>query len=34
LDDAKYESTEEDESKEEEPHTPVLRRLVRERRQP
>jgi hypothetical protein len=35
LDDAKYESSEEDEAKEEEePHTPVLRRSVRERRKP
>jgi hypothetical protein len=34
LDDAKYESTEEDEAKKEEPHTPVLRRSVRERRKP
>jgi hypothetical protein len=33
LDDAKYESSEEEEA-EEEPHTPVLRRSVRERRQP
>jgi hypothetical protein len=34
LDDSKFESSEEDEAKEEEPHTPVLRRLVRERKQP
>jgi hypothetical protein len=35
LDDAKSESSEEDEAEaEEEPHTPVLRRSVRERRQP
>jgi hypothetical protein len=37
LDDAKYESSEEEEAKEEEeeePHTPVLRRSVRDRRQP
>ena len=34
LDDAKSESTEEDEAEEEEPHTPILRRSVRERRQP
>jgi hypothetical protein len=34
LDDAKSESTKEDEVEEEEPHTPVLRRSVRERRQP
>jgi hypothetical protein len=34
LNDAKSESFEEDEAEEEEPHTPVLRRLVRERRQP
>jgi hypothetical protein len=34
LDDAKYESTEEDEAEEEEPHTQILRRSVRERRQP
>jgi hypothetical protein len=34
LDDAKYESTEEDESEEEEPHTPILRRSMRERRKP
>jgi hypothetical protein len=35
LDDAKYESSEEDEAAaEEEPHTPVLRRSVRERGQP
>jgi hypothetical protein len=34
LDEAKSESTEEDESKEEEPHTPVLRRSMRERRKP
>ena len=32
LDDEKSESTEEDEAKEEEPHTPILRRLLRERR--
>jgi hypothetical protein len=32
LDDEKFESSEEDE--EEEPHTPVLRRSVRKRRQP
>ena len=34
LDDAKYESSEEDDSKEEEeePHTPILRRSLRERR--
>jgi hypothetical protein len=31
LDDAKYESMKEDESEEEEPHTPVLRRSMRER---
>jgi hypothetical protein len=30
LDDAKFESSEEDEAEEEEPHTPVLRRSVRE----
>jgi hypothetical protein len=29
LDDAKSESSEEDEAEEEEPHTPVLRRSVR-----
>ena len=35
LDDAKYESFEKYEAKEEkEPHTPVLRRSVRERRKP
>jgi hypothetical protein len=34
LDNAKSESSEEDEAKEEEPHTPVLRRSMRERRQP
>jgi hypothetical protein len=35
LDDEKSESFEEDEAdEEEEPHTPVLRRLVRERRKP
>jgi hypothetical protein len=34
LDDAKSESSEEDEAEEEEPHTPVLRREVRERKQP
>jgi hypothetical protein len=34
LDDAKSESIKEDEAKEEEPHTPVLRRSVRERRKP
>jgi hypothetical protein len=36
LDDTKSESSEEDEAEEEEeePHTPVLRRSVRERRQP
>jgi hypothetical protein len=34
LDDAKSESMEEDESKEEEPHNPVLRRSMRERMQP
>jgi hypothetical protein len=37
LDDAKFESSEEEEAEEEEeeePHTPVLRRSVRERRQP
>jgi hypothetical protein len=34
FDDAKSESTEEDEVEEEEPHTPILRRLVRERRKP
>jgi hypothetical protein len=35
LDDAKSESSEEDEAEEEEePHTPVLKRSVRERRQP
>ena len=34
LDHAKSESTEEDEAEEEEPHTPVLRRSVREKRQP
>jgi hypothetical protein len=38
LDDAKSESSEEEEAKEEEeeeePHTPVLRRSVRDRRQP
>jgi hypothetical protein len=34
LDDEKFESSEEDEvEEEEEPHTPVLRRSVRERRQ-
>jgi hypothetical protein len=32
LDDVKSESTEEDETKEEEPHTPILRRSLRERR--
>ena len=33
LDDAKFESSEEEEAtEEEEPHTPVLRRLVRDRR--
>ena len=34
MDDIKFESTEEYEAKEEESHTPVLRRSVRERRQP
>jgi hypothetical protein len=35
LDDAKFESSEENEVvEEEEPHTPILRRLVRERRKP
>jgi hypothetical protein len=34
LDDAKSESSEEEEAEEEEPHTPVLRRSMRERRQP
>jgi hypothetical protein len=34
LDDAKFESSEEDEEKEEEPHTLILRRSVREIRQP
>jgi hypothetical protein len=34
LDDAKSESSKEDGAEEEDPHTPVLRRLVRERRQP
>jgi hypothetical protein len=34
LDDAKSESIEEDEEKEEEPHTPILRRSVREIREP
>jgi hypothetical protein len=34
LDDAKFESSEEYEAEEEEPHTPVLRRSVRERRKP
>ena len=36
LDDAKFESSEEDEAtaEEEEPHTPLLRRSVRERRKP
>jgi hypothetical protein len=34
LDDAKSESSEEDEGQEEEPHTPVLRISMRERRQP
>jgi hypothetical protein len=36
LDDAKSESSEEEkeEEEEEEPHTPVLRRSVRDRRQP
>jgi hypothetical protein len=35
LDDAKYESSKEDEAKEEEePHTPILRRSMTERRQP
>jgi hypothetical protein len=34
LDDEKSESFEEDEAEEEEPHTLVLRRSVRERRQP
>jgi hypothetical protein len=33
LDDEKSKSSKEDEAKEEEPHTPVLRRSVRERRQ-
>ena len=33
MDDAKSESSEEDEAKEEEPHTLVLRRSMRERRQ-
>jgi hypothetical protein len=32
LDDEKYESMKEDESKEEQPHTLVLRRSMRERR--
>jgi hypothetical protein len=34
LDDAKSESTEEDEAEEEDPHTPILRRSGRERRKP
>ena len=34
MDDAKSKSIEEDEAKEEEPHTLVLRRSLRERRQP
>jgi hypothetical protein len=34
LDDEKSKSSEEDEAEEEEPHTPVLRRSVRERRHP
>jgi hypothetical protein len=34
LDDAKYESIEEDDEEEEEPHTPILGRSVRERRKP
>jgi hypothetical protein len=36
LDDAKFKSSEEDEAREEEeePHTPVLRRSVRDRRKP
>jgi hypothetical protein len=34
LDDAKSVSSEEDEAKEEEPHTPVLRRSMREKRKP
>jgi hypothetical protein len=36
LDDEKYESSEEEEAEEEEqePHTPVLRRSVRDKRQP
>jgi hypothetical protein len=34
LDDAKSESIEEDKSEEEKPHTPVLRRSMRERRKP
>jgi hypothetical protein len=34
LDDAKFESSEEDEAEEEEPHAPVLRRSMRERRKP
>jgi hypothetical protein len=33
LDDPKSHSIEEDEAKEEEPHTPILKRLVRETRQ-
>ena len=33
MDDAKSESSEEDEAEEEEPHTPVLRISVREKRQ-
>jgi hypothetical protein len=34
LDDAKFESSKEDEAKEVEPHTPVLRRSMREIRKP
>jgi hypothetical protein len=34
LKDDESDSTEEQESKEEDPHTPILRRSVRERRQP
>jgi hypothetical protein len=34
LDDPKSDSTKEDEAEEEKSHTPVLRRSVKERRQP
>jgi hypothetical protein len=34
LDDAKSEPVEKDESEEEEPNTPILRRSMRERRKP